>query len=496
MSRIYVKDLACYKNANAGQRRAALKRLSPDNYFDLDLLPTEGLKEEWRKYLTFRGEQLSLGSIRAELWPYHVLCRFLKEVYPGLERFLDEELLQMQKQLKKWMMKNGYNLTQSRYRRELGKKIVERSQIPRSLDSIYDFLSIEEKIETEKDVWNLEELGVPVRTNPVHRLQSLNFRGIAQKGIRVEVKRAAAATLHYLAAATVQQQLRAVKRLAEFLQVRYPKVQSLLEMTRDQWEDYLVFLNTEVSGKKSFRSELSSLKSLIETVGKVYENSSLSQVILAGDIPAREGLTPRNGYTDRELQKLNEEITQLQEQIARVLILHQILANRISETLTLKQDCLVKRNGHMMVQIFEVKTQRTCYKPVNQDTIALLQKAIEYTRRKYGNTEYVFVNDRHPNEPMNYAYIQYHLMKMIQEKDLKTDQGQLFGVWTHKFRHSFAKRMTEMHVDDCTIAELLGHRGTQAVRYYRKFGNQALADETREVRSSIDDILSIIVKDW
>lgn len=53
-----------------------------------------------------------------------------------------------------------------------------------------------------------------------------------------------------------------------------------------------------------------------------------------------------------------------------------------------------------------------------------------------------------------------------------------------------------MHVDDCTIAELLGHRGTQAVRYYRKFGNQALADETREVRSSIDDILSIIVKDW
>ena len=39
MSRIYVKDLACYKNANAGQRRAALKRLSPDNYFDLDLLP-------------------------------------------------------------------------------------------------------------------------------------------------------------------------------------------------------------------------------------------------------------------------------------------------------------------------------------------------------------------------------------------------------------------------------------------------------------------------
>ena len=55
MSRIYVKDLACYKNANVGQRRAALKRLSPDNYFDLDLLPTEGLKEEWRKYLTFRG---------------------------------------------------------------------------------------------------------------------------------------------------------------------------------------------------------------------------------------------------------------------------------------------------------------------------------------------------------------------------------------------------------------------------------------------------------
>ncbi len=496
MNRIYVRDLVCYQNVDQKQRQAALKRFSPDNYFDLDLLPTEGLKAELGNYIHFRGEHLKLGSIRSEFWPYHVFCSFLREEYPELESLLDEKSLHMRRSLKKWMLKNGYNLTQSRYRCELGKTVVERSQIPRYLDNVYSFLEMDERVETEKDIWDLKKLGFPVRNNPVHSLQSLNFSEIEQKGIRNEVKCACEVTLHYLAVATVQQQVRAVKRLAEFLKIKYPKVQSLLEITRDQLEDYLVFVNTEASGKKSFRSELSSLKSLIETIGKIYENSFLSRLFLMDDIPAREGATQKSGYTDQELQRINGEITQLQEQIARALILHQILANRISETLTLKQDCLVTRGGNRMVRIFEVKTQRTCYKPANQDVETLLQKAIEYTRCRYGNMEYVFVNDRKPDEPMSYEYVQYHLMKMIQEKELRTDQGQPFGVWTHKFRHSFAKRMTEMHVDDCTIAELLGHRGTQAVRYYRKFGNQALADETREVRSSIDDILSIISKEW
>ena len=47
-------------------------------------------------------------------------------------------------------------------------------------------------------------------------------------------------------------------------------------------------------------------------------------------------------------------------------------------------------------------------------------------------------------------------MSMIQEKQLKDDHGELFGFGTHMFRHYYGVKLTEMHLDDWTIARLLG----------------------------------------
>ncbi len=43
-------------------------------------------------------------------------------------------------------------------------------------------------------------------------------------------------------------------------------------------------------------------------------------------------------------------------------------------------------------------------------------------------------------------------------------------------------KLTEMHLDDWTIAKLLGHSSVRNVKYYRKMSNQLLADETRKAR--------------
>ncbi len=53
-----------------------------------------------------------------------------------------------------------------------------------------------------------------------------------------------------------------------------------------------------------------------------------------------------------------------------------------------------------------------------------------------------------------------------------------------------------MHVEDETIAQILGHSGTGAVKYYRKFGNKAMAEETKTVRESMDEVLSQLMQGW
>jgi hypothetical protein len=85
---------------------------------------------------------------------------------------------------------------------------------------------------------------------------------------------------------------------------------------------------------------------------------------------------------------------------------------------------------------------------------------------------------------------------MIQEKQLKDDHGELFGFGTHMFRHYYGVKLTEMHLDDWTIARLLGHKRLNNVQHYRKMSNQRMADETREVRQRMSDIIYMSLARW
>lgn len=462
--------------------------------FDLDLLPTEGLKKEFREFLFYRGQILKLGSIRTEFWAYHLVCRFLKECCTEMESLLEKRQEELEHSLRKWLLKNGYRLAVKKNSPDRKREKTETAEAIRYLKKIYGFVQKQNGIGME-DIWSLE--GRTVRsTNPVVSEKSLSFVGIGQETMREEVKQAVGMTLPYLAVRTIQQQILAAKRFSVFLYSYNREWQSFQELTREALEAYLIYLNTEVDGVKSFRSELESLKSLLDTVGRITECPKLCNLFFPGDIPSGRDQRGYRVYSDAELLRLNRAIVRMDAQVARALMLHQLLGNRISETLTLRKDCLVKKEGQWMVEVYQVKTRRRCYKPASKDVIRLIQKAGAYTQECFGNTGYLFVSRKNPDQPMSYGTIQYHLTKMILEKQLKDDHGRLFGVGTHIFRRSYGKRLTELHVDDETIARLLGHKDTQSVVYYRKLGDEALARETETVRGLMDEILSQITEDW
>ena len=83
-------------------------------------------------------------------------------------------------------------------------------------------------------------------------------------------------------------------------------------------------------------------------------------------------------YSDPILMRLNAHITKLDIQLARCMVIHQMLGTRISDTLTLHTDCLSKRNGLDIIRIDQVKT-RTFEKPISAELAALIQKAIDCT---------------------------------------------------------------------------------------------------------------------
>ena len=111
-------------------------------------------------------------------------------------------------------------------------------------------------------------------------------------------------------------------------------------------------------------------------------------------------------------------------------------------------------------------------------------------------TPYIFVDDKDTAHAMPYTKVQYRVTAMIYDKDLRDDNGELFGCSTHIYRHYYGVKLTEMHLDDWTIAKLLGHSSVRNVKYYRKMSNQLLADETRKALQKLSAIILNNLDGW
>lgn len=488
-TKIYLYSLGAYRSASEKQ-----KKVDWDIYYDLDLLPTEGLRKEFYAFLTERGKRISGSTLVHERDLYIRLCKFLKERQLKAESIQTLDLEIWLKKLKAWLLSRGEALTQQGMS-VYGKEKVVPSAILTYFRKIYSFTECDNGgNEAQKDIWNLEKLDISYKANPIKNYKTVNFSKIWQPDIKEEVKKAVFQHLQEEAVASVSKELTAVRRFSQYLKEKSPAIESCADMNRETLEEYLVYLRTEDTGIKNFKGDLTRLRAVLETIGKICGYQHLESLFLNTDIP-RMTKTELKSYSDAELKRLNAAIAGMDEQMCRVMVIHQMLGTRISDTLTLQTDCLYEQDGHPMIKIRQMKTN-TYIKPISAEVSILIQKAIDYTKRKYGDTFYIFVDDSNPDRSLQYNTIQNRVMSMIQKEKLRDDRGELFGFGTHMFRHCYGIKLTEMHLDDWTIAKLLGHKSVKNVRFYRKMSHQILADETREIRDEMSRMIRANLKGW
>ena len=463
--------------------------------FDLTLLSTQELKEEFRGYIMYRCKNGTFRALIQDRTAYNHIAKFLNSrINRRIKSLGDRNPEKWISLLKGWMLEQGITIVKEK------KSVYGTVSYGEAVTILYfrnvlKFLGPEDlRDEIEKDVWELKNLDIKIRSNPIYNVKTLDFRKIYQPDIREECKKAVYMNLQYEAIGTVQGELTIMRIFSEYLQKEYSKIKSCSEIDREVLEEFLIHLSTKDTSHSANSSYVISLRRQLETIGKIYSYERLEHLFINTDIPPEVNAEFRV-YSDDEMKRLNAEITQMDVQIARCLLIHQMLGTRISDTLTLRPDCLTRENGQDMIEIYQVKTKRY-KKPISKELAKLLQSSIEYTQEKFGDTEYIFVNEKEPDRPMQYMAIKTKVMSMIQEKQLKDDHGELFGFGTHMFRHYYGVKLTEMHLDDWTIARLLGHKRLNNVQHYRKMSNQRMADETREVRQRMSDIIYMSLARW
>lgn len=495
-NRIYFKELKCYQNVPEDKQTSA--RYEPESYFDLARLPTGGnLDEEFREYILHRGCNLSFSSMEYERRNYQQFSDFLSSYYPSIKSIKEIDGNDLDKKLRRWFFKNGTPMKYEHHKKSSGKKEVISNPLFTYIKNVLAYFSDDDGLfHFEDDIWELNRLDIKLRLPEITVIKTCNFSRIPLPEIKDTTKEVALIRFKEASVRTVLAEIHAIEKFSEFLYKYFPDVISLAQIDRELTEAYLTYIYTDGNRKKNYRTELMHLKTALHIAGKVLEEPSLSHVFLSTDFD-KNVLGIFHFYTDSEVMRLNEGFKALPPQVGRAMILHELLGLRISDTLTLKSDCIItKEDGARFIRIDQPKVNRSFEKPISKEVEALISSAIAYTTSNYGSCEYIFVRDKNPLQPMQYGKVQYNLMCMIRELDLRDDNGNLFTVGTHTLRHVYGKRLCDMGLDDATIAALLGHSGTSSVKHYRQMGNKALAQGTKNLRDKKDAKIKQYKEEW
>lgn len=68
--RVYYRELECYEKAE----ETLIREIGQSDHYDLSLLRTDVMKEEFRRYIQYRGTQVSLNTIKHERTYFRQLC--------------------------------------------------------------------------------------------------------------------------------------------------------------------------------------------------------------------------------------------------------------------------------------------------------------------------------------------------------------------------------------------------------------------------------------
>ncbi|NLD19173.1 MAG: phage integrase family protein [Clostridiales bacterium] len=481
-----IRSLESYTNATERQKeRIDCKQCY---IYDFDQVLDKEIRKALTKFVEERCSRLSIVTIGYEIWLYDIVCAFFNTLNANLSSLKREYV---ERKYKAFLMSKGYPLTKAHFRKYSGKLCVEQSEtlayMHKFLDGIY--------IADETDIIYITEFE-GIRNNPIKPVRYINFEKIKQEKMKQETKAAIRMESRYKAASTLRGEVLAVNRFSKFMDEKYQDIKSFKNVNRKVIEDYLIYIKVELRiSAVSYKSEISQLKSVINEAASIFEYEALDNLFFGNEYSSMVNKIQRF-YSQDELERFNKCLIREEEQFARCIFLHQILGTRISETLLLRKDCIYYKNKMPVIKIEQWKTKKYYEKPINDEIVTLINKCIEYTEKRYGVTEYIFVSPKDPKRPLSYGTLETRIKTMIRDNIILDDNGELLFFSTHVFRRNYGKALTEMHLDDVRISKLLGHADTRNVYKYRKLSPTIIARETRPVRDMMDKTIREISAGW
>ena len=450
--------------------------------------------EEWSLRFIFMDINLNLNR----------LTKFINEKYPNVNSLIQLDLEKVNIQWMDWL--DNYNIKLTRidnYHSRLNRKpILVKTSSAKFFKNIMSFFKkiIDKREEWEKDKWdvrNLEHYGISY--NKASSIYYLDFNKINNQKIRKEFKTYIKQKLiigNSFSWSTASTYLKFIPPFVNYICELEPFWNDLKMLKRYHIEKYIEWLNIYVKNnitrknanpKQYIARALSTIKIfLLDIQDKEYDiapTESIRILIHKDDKPKipRYDSNKISYIPECVLQQLFYNINKLNPDVIPIVYIMYKTGLRISDVLTLKQDCLVKLNNKYWIITDIKKVHIKNHKiPIDDELANMLAVLINNSKMrstKDNNLEkFIFVRYKGKRKGYTYSpnWIANELNLFAIDYNITDELGNIYHFKNHAFRHTYAVKMLNNGADILTVQELLAHASPEMTMCYAK-----LLDDTK-----------------
>jgi integrase len=455
----------------------------------LDFIRNEILKNEIKYYLVYslKNKYISLSAILNEYqYAIKYLIQYIELNYSNKISFDDIDIEPMR--WKMFMLQNGFKTAK---KGTLSCNSMYREMYHLISDFIKDFY--DDREETEKDIWyskNIKGAKIPASgaNNPKNiSITFYNFP-IYYKEI---VKR-------YFKSIITKKSWSHCWEISTILNYFFNKFYSnryedgfIENLSRQDIENYLYWINNDYKDKNAtYKSKfVSYIRTFLEYIQIAqYDKAPKKEVaflIFQDDIPRREYVQDEmrrvKFVPEPILKQLDNNILELDRpQYIPIYILLRETGWRGTDILNLRYD-------NCLEQIWNSKEQKYNYYlcgeitktgiaqlkiPVRDKVAEMVQKSIdkakELSTEENNPKKYLFntYEGKLKGKPLNKASLLNTIQRLIEQKDIRDVNGELYHFRLHSLRHTRAKEYVEQGMGISIIQQILGHQSLQMTVHY------------------------------
>ncbi|WP_055669063.1 tyrosine-type recombinase/integrase [Desnuesiella massiliensis] len=394
----------------------------------------------------------------------------------------------------------------------------------------------------ENDLWDMRKLFEEYPRQPAASEFIVDFRKIQNQFIRNQVKRYFKNMLSNWKPATYKWALGKIMYFFKTMQELFPEVNSLLDLTREEHIEKIVFnMNCSNDAKKECLTLMRSMFKYISD-NRWDKNSSIDNLIISHDIPRGNVTLPRpiephvkrqmDEYIEHTIVPLLEEdkVTPLiQPQYWDMIIVIRYTGRRYEDIVHLLadnsgEDCLrydadgdpqlyidhrigkipkdliiplahlndVTSYGNIVERAIKRQKQRVRNLPPAPDGYKYLFREIKFDNRGQGQGKKLIDKEgKDIVEVIPYIKFQKRILPNICKGiPLIDGDGAIYNITPHQFRHTAATEMIDAGIDIYAVKEFLGHSSVAMTEQYIKVYQGRLKKEFKEklMKSEAADI--------